>query len=155
MDAAGGAGGWYGACSCEAHPHELTSVGALASDRTLTRPHASHPAGGTRQNRRREMRARRGVLTATVAMALVATLLAVPAARAIEQAFPINREGQVVAIGDTTITIHEDAGEYTYSLAPMGRVSLEAAHIQPGDWVRYTVYSPWGYAHDFTKFSKK
>ena len=61
------------------------------------------------------MRLMRGLLTATVAMApvTIVLLLAAPAAQAIEQAWPINREGQVVAIGDTTITIHEDVGEYT------------------------------------------
>ena len=44
-------------------------------------------------------------------------------------------EGQVVEIGDTTITIHEWAGVYTYRIGATERWALEASQIRPGDRV--------------------
>ncbi len=44
-------------------------------------------------------------------------------------------EGQVVEIGDTTITIHEWAGVYTYRIDVTERWALEASQIRPGDKV--------------------
>ncbi len=61
------------------------------------------------------------------------------------------REGQVVEMTDTTITIHEWAGKYTYRLSPTGRQTLEAAHIQPGDKVRFNVWAVWEIAFYFRK----
>ncbi len=61
------------------------------------------------------------------------------------------REGQVVEIGDTTITIHEWAGKYTYRLSATARQSLEAYHIQPGDKVRFNVWAVWEIAYYFRK----
>ena len=61
------------------------------------------------------------------------------------------REGQVVEIDDTTITIHEWAGKYTYRLSPTGRQSLEANRIQPGDKVRFNAWAVWEIAYYFRK----
>src|SRR3990172_8516609 len=40
------------------------------------------------------------------------------------------REGQVVEISDTTVTIREWAGKYTYRLSPTGQQSLRANQIR-------------------------
>jgi len=61
------------------------------------------------------------------------------------------REGQVVEINDTTITIHEWAGKYTYRLSPAGRQSLLANQIQPGDRVQFHVWAVWEVAYYFRK----
>jgi len=61
------------------------------------------------------------------------------------------REGQVVEIADTTITIREWAGKYTYRLSPTGRQSLDANQIRPGDKVRFNVWAIWEIAYSFTK----
>ncbi len=61
------------------------------------------------------------------------------------------REGQVVEISDTTITIREWAGKYTYRLSPTGRQSLEAAQIRPGDRVRFNAWAVWEIAYYFRK----
>ncbi len=53
------------------------------------------------------------------------------------------REGQVVEIGDTTITIREWAGKYTYRLSPTARQSLLANQIRPGDRVRFNAWAVW------------
>ncbi|MGH7428747.1 MAG: hypothetical protein ACREJ4_10410 [Candidatus Methylomirabilaceae bacterium] len=62
------------------------------------------------------------------------------------------REGQVVEITDTTITIREWAGKYTYRLSATGRQSLQANNIKPGDKVRFNAYSVWEIAYNFWKF---
>ena len=62
------------------------------------------------------------------------------------------REGQVVEINDTTITIREWAGRYTYRLTPSGWQSLQANNIKPGDKVRFNAYSVWEIAYNFWKF---
>jgi len=62
------------------------------------------------------------------------------------------REGQVVEMSDTTITIREWAGLYTYRLIPSGRQSLQANNIKPGDRVRFNAYSVWEIAYNFWKF---
>jgi hypothetical protein len=61
------------------------------------------------------------------------------------------REGQVVEISDTTITIREWAGFYTYRLTPSGRQSLQANNIKAGDKVRFNAYSVWEIAYNFWK----
>ncbi len=61
------------------------------------------------------------------------------------------REGQVVEISDTTITIREWAGLYTYRLIQSGRQSLLANNIKPGDKVRFNAYSVWEIAYNFWK----
>jgi hypothetical protein len=61
------------------------------------------------------------------------------------------REGQVVEISDTTITIREWAGLYTYRLTQTGRQSLQANNIKPGDKVRFNAYSVWEIAYNFWK----
>jgi hypothetical protein len=61
------------------------------------------------------------------------------------------REGQVIEITDTTITIREWAGLYTYRLTPSGRQSLLGNNIKPGDKVRFNAYSVWEIAYNFWK----
>ncbi len=61
------------------------------------------------------------------------------------------REGQVVEISDTTITIREWAGLYTYRLSPTGRHSLQTNQIRPGDRVQFNAYSVWEVAYYFRK----
>jgi len=61
------------------------------------------------------------------------------------------REGQVVEISDTTVTIREWAGKYTYRLSPTGQQSLRANQIRPGDRVRFNVWAVWEIAHYFRK----
>ncbi len=106
------------------------------------------------------MRHFRGLKTFLLATALLTTglLLAAPPAWAggapgggVGNSYQDIREGQVVEIGDTTITIHEWAGKYTYRLAPTARQSLEAYHIQPGDKVRFNVWAVWEIAYYFRK----
>ncbi len=104
------------------------------------------------------MRAINGLLTALVATAILATgpLLTAPAAKAGNfgagpSADQLIREGEVVEISDTTITIHEWAGKYTYGLSQIGRQSLEDNHIRPGDKVRFNVWGGWEIAYYFRK----
>jgi hypothetical protein len=58
-------------------------------------------------------------------------------------------DGKVVGMTGTTVQLKEWAGTYTYRLSPTGRQALDAARIQPGDDVRFTVSKPWGIAYDF------
>ena len=106
------------------------------------------------------MRAIRGLITVIAAAAALTTglLLGVPSARAggasgggVGMTDQVIREGQVVEIGDTTITIREWAGKYTYRLSPTGRQSLEVNHIQPGDKVRFNAWAVWEVAYYFRK----
>ena len=104
------------------------------------------------------MRAIMGLITAVVVTAILMTgllLTAPPATAGNFGAGPatdqVIREGQVVEIGDTTITIREWAGKYTYRLSPTGRQSLEANHIQPGDKVRFNAWAIWEIAYYFRK----
>ena len=104
------------------------------------------------------MRAMTGLITAALAAAILTTglPLTVPSASAGNfGAGPatdqVIREGQVVEIGDTTITIREWAGKYTYRLSPTGRQSLEANHIRPGDKVRFNAWAIWEIAYYFRK----
>ena len=113
------------------------------------------------------MRRMRGVITSLLATAMLTTglygipatglLLIAPTAWArgmgggVGESQQLIREGQVVEIGDTTITIHEWAGQYTYRLAPTARQSLEAYHIHPGDRVRFNVWAVWEIAYYFKK----
>ena len=46
-------------------------------------------------------------------------------------------EGQVVEIGETTITIHEWAGLYTYRIEATERWRLQASQIRPGNNVQF------------------
>jgi hypothetical protein len=61
------------------------------------------------------------------------------------------REGEVVEITPTTVTVREWAGRYTYRLTPTGRQSLEAAGIRVGDRVQLHAYSIWEIAYYFRK----
>ncbi len=106
------------------------------------------------------MRVIRILLTAVVSVAILITglLLTTPSARAgggpgggVGETEQVIREGQVVEIGDTTITIREWAGKYTYRLSPTGRQSLEANQIRPGDKVRFNVWAVWEIAYYFRK----
>ncbi len=101
------------------------------------------------------MRASRSILTAVIVMALVATAsgLVAPSAKAIDVT-RIVREGQLLEMSFTDITVQEADGKYTYRLGPTGRWTLDALGIVPGDRVRYTVYGSSGFAHDFQKLSK-
>ena len=105
------------------------------------------------------MRAIRGPIVVIAATAILATglLLTASSARAgsfgggVGETQQVIREGQVVEIGDTTITIREWAGKYTYRLSPTGRQSLEGNHIQPGDKVRFNAWAVWEIAYYFRK----
>ena len=106
------------------------------------------------------MRAIRGPIAVIAVAAALTTglLLGVPPARAgggpgggVGESEALIREGQVVEIGDTTITIREWAGKYTYRLSPTGRQSLEYNHIRPGDTVRFNVWAVWEIANYFRK----
>ena len=106
------------------------------------------------------MRAIRGLITVIAATAILTTGLLpnAPLARAgggsgggVGMTDQVIREGQVVEIGDTTISIREWAGKYTYRLSPTGRQSLEANGIQPGDKVRFNAWAVWEIAYYFRK----
>ena len=101
------------------------------------------------------MRICRSLLTAVVVAAVVATALSVvaPLAKAIDVT-RIVREGQLLEMSFTEITVQEADGKYTYRLGPTGRWTLDALGIVPGDRIRYTVYGSSGYAHDFHKLGK-
>jgi hypothetical protein len=60
-------------------------------------------------------------------------------------------EGQVIEIGETTITIHEWAGVYSYRLDPTERWRLEASQIHSGDKVRFLACRAGEVAKDFRK----
>ena len=106
------------------------------------------------------MRATRGPIAVIAATAILTTglLLNAPFARAggasgggVGETQQVIREWQVVEIGDTTITIREWAGKYTYRLSPTGRQSLEANRIQAGDKVRFNAWAVWEIAYYFRK----
>lgn len=106
------------------------------------------------------MRAMDRLIIALVATAMLTTglPLTTPPARAggapgggVGESEALIREGQVVEIGDTTVTIREWAGKYTYRLSPTGRQSLEYNHIKPGDKVRFNVWAVWEIANYFRK----
>ncbi len=93
-----------------------------------------------------------------VAIIVTGLLLSAPSSSArgapgggVGESEQVTREGQVVEIGDTTITIREWAGKYTYRLSPTGRQSLEAAQIRPGDRVRFNAWAVWEIAYYFRK----
>ena len=105
------------------------------------------------------MRTIKGVIVTVVAAAILTAGLTLigpsPSARGFGDGGPdtnqVTREGQVVEISDTTITIREWAGLYTYRLSPTGRHSLEANRIRPGDRVQFNAYSVWEVAYYFRK----
>jgi len=100
------------------------------------------------------MQAIRSLVPAIVATAILATGLLMTGASAVARPPVTNqviRDGQVVEITDTTVTIREWAGVYTYRLSPTGRQTLDAARIRPGDWVRFHAYNIWEIAYYFTK----
>jgi hypothetical protein len=67
----------------------------------------------------------------------------------------VNHEGQIVEIGDTTITIHEWAGKYTYKLAATERWKLEASQIRQGDQVRFLACDSGEVAKEFKKIERE
>ena len=105
------------------------------------------------------MRTVRGLITVLVASTMLGTgpLLTTPPAEArasgggVGESEQVIREGLVVEIGDTTITIHEWAGKYTYRLSPTGRQTLETYQIRPGDRVQFHVWAVWEVAYYFRK----
>ena len=100
------------------------------------------------------MRVIQSLITAIVAAAIFATgllMVAPPTEARPPDTNQVIRDGQVVEITDTTVTIREWAGMYTYRLSPTGRQTLDAAHIRPGDWVRFHAYNIWEIAYYFTK----
>lgn len=64
---------------------------------------------------------------------------------------PIIHEGQVVEITDTSVTIKEWAGSYTYRLRSGGRQELDGAGIKPGDKVTFSAWEANQIAFDFRK----
>ncbi len=102
------------------------------------------------------MRRNRNVVGALIVTVLLATAFSLVAASARAQDITrLVREGQVLAMSFTEITVQEDGtGKQTYSLGPTGLWSLNAQGIIMGDRIRYTVYGSSGYAHDFQKLSK-
>ncbi len=101
------------------------------------------------------MRRSRSFVTARVVAVLLATAFSLVAASAKAQdTTRLVREGEVLAMSFTEITVQEDGtGKQTYSLGPTGLWSLNAQGIITGDRIRYTVYGSSGYAHDFQKLS--
>ena len=104
------------------------------------------------------MRVIKGLITVIAATAILTTGLLLTAPLASAGNFgagpatdQVIREGQVVEIGDTTITIREWAGKYTYRLSPTGLQSLEANQIRPGDKVRFNAWAIWEIAYYFRK----
>ena len=83
------------------------------------------------------MRAMWGRAVAVVSVVVLLTGLLTTVAPAQVSRCPdrVIHEGQVVEIGDTTITIHEWAGVYTYRIGVTERWALEADQIRPGDKV--------------------
>ncbi len=102
------------------------------------------------------MRRNRSLVIALVLTALLSTAFSLVATSAQAQdTTRLVREGQVLAMSFTEITIQEDGtGKQTYSLGPTGLWSLNAQGIVLGDRIRYTVYGSSGYAHDFQKLGK-
>ena len=102
------------------------------------------------------MRRSRSVDAALAVAALLATAVSlVSSAAQAQDVTRLVREGQVLAMSFTEITIQEDGtGKQTYSLGPTGLWSLNAQGIVLGDRIRYTVYGSSGYAHDFQKLGK-
>jgi len=105
------------------------------------------------------MRTIKSVIVTVVVIAILTAGLTLigpsPSARGFGDGGPdtnqVIREGLVVEISDTTITIREWAGKYTYRLSPTGRQSLEANQIRPGDRVQFHAYSVWEVAYYFRK----
>ena len=104
------------------------------------------------------MRVVNGLITVIAATAILTTSLLLTAPTAYGGNFgagpatdQVIREGQVVEIGDTTITIREWAGKYAYRLSPTGRQGLEGNRIQPGDKVRFNAWAVWEIAYSFRK----
>ncbi len=102
------------------------------------------------------MRFARRLVTAVAATALVAMAFSLAAPLAKAQDFTrLFREGQVLAVSSTEITIQEDGtGKQTYSLGPTELSALSANGIVVGDRIRYTVHGDSGYVSDFEKLSK-
>ncbi|MGH7410784.1 MAG: hypothetical protein ACREJ6_06970 [Candidatus Methylomirabilis sp.] len=65
------------------------------------------------------------------------------------------REGEVVEIGETSITLHEWAGVYTYRLATTQRWRLEADQVRPGDKVQFLACRAGTTAMNFKKIDTK
>ena len=74
-----------------------------------------------------------------IAVVIVVTGLAIGHASAQPFRCPdyVISEGQVVEIGETTITIHEWAGLYTYRIEATERWRLQASQIRPGNNVQF------------------
>ena len=64
---------------------------------------------------------------------------------------PVIRDGEVVEIGQTTITIHEWAGEYTYRIDQTELWKLEANQIGLGDKVQFLACRAGEIAKNFKK----
>ena len=60
-------------------------------------------------------------------------------------------DGQKLTLGDTTITIHEWAGVYTYRLDATERWRLEASQIRQGDKVQFLACNAGETVRDFRK----
>ncbi len=101
------------------------------------------------------MRRSRSLVTALVVAALLATAFSLVASSAKAQdSTRLVRQGQVLAMSFTEITVQEDGtGKQAYRLAPTGLWTLNAEGVVPGDRISYTVYGSSGYAHDFQKLS--
>ena len=100
------------------------------------------------------MRTIRSLLAAIAAASILTTGLPFPWLSTLAGADDVEqvvRTGQVVEIRDTTITIRQDAGRYTYRLSPTGRQALEWVGIRVGDSVRVSTYAPWEIAYDLAK----
>ncbi len=86
-----------------------------------------------------------------MACVIAALLVIIPSAQAQRGEQPIFHEGQVIDITDTTVTIKEWAGKYTYRLIQGGRQALEGARIKPGDTVSFSAWEANQIAFDFRK----
>jgi len=88
-----------------------------------------------------------------VAALIVVTGLAIGRASAQPFRCPdyVISEGQIVEIGETTITIHEWAGLYTYRIDGIERWRLQASQIRSGDKVQFLGCRAGEIAREFRK----
>ena len=102
-----------------------------------------------------------GAIRSHAAWVLVAAILVIgslmtPASAKVDRCpDSVIREGDVVEIGETSITLHEWAGVYTYRLATTERWRLEADQVGPGTKVQFLACDAGTTAKDFKKIDTK
>ena len=90
------------------------------------------------------------------AASLVITPLMTPASAKVARCpDSVIRKGEVVEIGETSITLHEWAGVYTYRLATTERWRLEADQVRPGSKVQFLACDAGTIAMHFKRIDTK